>query len=186
LRIEQQVRPGAEFVMGPIRGRLFGLCLPAALVAAADGSLTLAGQSAAYWAGDYARVNELSPTFHHLLAYHPLAFAAGFAAWVLVFTGLTLLLPQTLALTTSIAVAVGHTWGATTWLLYRFHYGYQACNGLFVLTAALLAVGIRWGWGAGPRFDRPVGAGAPLAARGGAAAALFGLAVYLFLWPRKP
>lgn len=166
--------------------RLLGLCVPPAALAFLDGALTLAGQTAEYWAGNYRRVNEVSPTFHHLLSYHPLAFAAGLLAWVLVFCGMILLMPQTLALTTSIAVTVGHTWGATTWLQYRYHYGYQASNGLFLVTALALAVGIRWGWGAEPRFDAPIGVRLPLVLRWAAIALLFASAVYLFLWPRKP
>ena len=172
--------------MGPILRRLLGLCLPPALLALFDAALTLFGQSAAYWAGNYAQVNEQSPTFHQLLATHPLAFTAGLVAWVLVFSGLILLLPQTLAMTASIAVAIGHTWGATTWLIYRFEFGYQTCNGLFLLTAFVLAVGIRWGWAAEPASDQPLGAKLPVLVRWGAVAALLGVAVYLFLWPRMP
>jgi hypothetical protein len=166
--------------------RLLGLCIPPAALATLDGALTLAGQSAEYWAGNYARVNEMSPTFNHLLTYHPLAFAAGWLGWILIFCGMILLLPQTLALTTSIAVTVGHTLGATTWLLYRYHYGYQVCGYLHIAMALALAVGIRWGWGAEPCSDAPAGARLPLVLRWAAIALLFAIAVYLFLWPREP
>ena len=47
-----------------VRQRFLGLCLPALAFAVLDGTLTLAGQSAEYWGGAYARVNEASPTFH--------------------------------------------------------------------------------------------------------------------------
>jgi hypothetical protein len=172
--------------MPQFRQRLLGLCLPPAALATLDGALTLAGQSGRYWAGNYGQVNELSPTFHQLLSYHPLAFTAGWLAWVLVFCSMILLMPQTLALTTSIAVTLGHTWGATTWLLYRFHYGYQVCEGLFLATALALAMGIRWGWRAKPQSDVPVGAGLPLFSRWAGIAMLFAITIYLFLWPRKP
>ena len=137
--------------MGQVCRRLFGLCLPSAAAASLDAVLTLRGQSAEYWAGNYARVNELSPTFHHLLAYHPLAFVAGILAWLLIFGTIILLLPRMLALAMSLAVTIGHTWGATTWLLHRFHYGYQACEALFVLTALVSAVGIERIWARKPR-----------------------------------
>ena len=172
--------------MGPVGRRIFGLCLPPASLACLDAGLTLYGQSAAYWAGNYADVNELSPSFQHLMSYHPLAFVVGFALWILIFIGLILLLPQTFALTTSIAVALGHTLGASSWLIFRFHYGYQACNGLFALCAVMLAIGIRWGWRAEPRFDQPIGVKLPLLVRFGAVALLLGIAAYLFLWPRTP
>ena len=101
------------------------------------------------------------------------------------FVCLILLLPQTLALTASIAIAMAHTAGASTWLLFRFNYGYQACCGLFFFTAFALAVGIRKGWRAEPREDAPLGARWPSLARWGVIVAIFAITTYLFLWPRK-
>jgi hypothetical protein len=170
-----------------VRGRLLGLCVPPVLLSLVDAALTLAGQSADYWDGYYGAVNEMSPTFNHLLAHHPLAFVAGFAGWVVMFVCLILLLPQTLALTASIAIAMAHTAGASTWLLFRFNYGYayQACCGLFLFTAFALAVGIRKGWRAEALDDAPLGARWPLIVRWGAVVAIFAITTYLFLWPRK-
>jgi hypothetical protein len=150
-----------------------------------DGTLTLLGQSAQYWAGDFAQVSESSPSFHHLLEIHPAAFAAGFLLWAVVFIAIILLLPDTLALILSIAVTFSHTVGAATWLLWRFQYGYQLCNGLFLLSAALLGIGIRWGWAAVPTGEYRLRGWHPLV-RYGLAALLFGVGVYLFLWPRMP
>ncbi len=172
--------------MSEVWCRLRGLCLPPLGLACLDAVLTLLGQSPEYWAGNYGQVSELSPTFHHLLATHPLAFVVGIAGWILVFTGLILLLPETLALATSVAVVFGHTWGATSWLLYHFQYGYQACIGLFILTAIGLALGIRWGWGAAPSQKGPAGVPLHPVLRWSVIAALLGLVVYLFLWPRLP
>lgn len=164
--------------------RLLGLCLVPVLLASLDGALTLSGQSPEYWAGNYSRVNEGSPMMHRWLAYHPLAYVSGLAGWVLVFTLLILLTPQTLALTISIAVTLGHTLGAASWLIYRPDYGHQVCCGLFLLTAIGLAVGIRWGWRAEPRSDAPMGVRLPFALRWGVIGLLWAIAVYLFLWPR--
>jgi hypothetical protein len=163
--------------------RLLGLCLPPLLLCALDGTLTLLGQAPAYWAGDYRAVNEASPTLHHLLRIHPAAFAAGLLAWAAVFVGLIVLLPDTLALMVGIAVTFGHTAGAATWLLFRFQYSYQACNGLFLASAVLLGLGIRWGWRARPaQACGP--AGWPAGLRWALVAVLCGVAAYLFLWPR--
>jgi len=149
-----------------------------------DGSLTLAGQSAVYWDGAYQQVNEASPTFHHLLAVHPLAFVAGHLAWLVVFVGIILLLPDTLALIVAIGVTFGHTVGAATWVLWRFQYGYQACNGLFLLSAVALGLGIRWGWQAAPRQGYRLSfLSDPW--RWTLAGGLFAVGVYLFLWPRS-
>jgi hypothetical protein len=46
-------------------------------------------------AGPIGQLNEASPTFNHLLAMHPLAFVAGILAWMAVFVGILLLLPDT-------------------------------------------------------------------------------------------
>ncbi len=165
--------------------RLMGLCLPPLALCALDGTLTALGQSAAYWAGDYTRVNEASPTFNHLLEIHPAAYAVGVLAWAAVFVGIILLLPDTLALIVSITVTFGHTVGAASWLLWRFQFSYQLCNGLFFASAVLLGLGIRWGWRAVPDQDYRL-QGWPRGLRWILALALFGVGVYLFLWPRTP
>ncbi len=166
--------------MNGVRQRFLGLCLPPVAFGLLDATLTLAGQPAAYWGGAYAQVAEASPTFNHLLAMHPLAFVAGILAWMAVFVGI---LPDTLALIACIAVTLGHTVGAATWLLWRFQYGYQACNGLFLVSAVGLGIGVRWGWQAAPRQEYRL----PFltaAWRWVLAAGLFAVGVYLFLWPR--
>lgn len=170
--------------MAGVRQRFLGLCLPPLAFAVLDGSLTLAGQSAEYWGGAYTRVNEVSPTFHHLLAAHPLAFAGGLLGWMAVFVGFILLVPDTLALVVSIVITFGHAVGAATWVLWRFQYSYQMCNGLFLLAAVSLGLGIRWGWRAGPLEPYRL---TPRVARWRwvLAAALFAVGVYLFLWPRS-
>jgi hypothetical protein len=155
------------------------------LFCAFDGTITLAGQSADYWAGQYAAVNEGSPTFNHLLQVHPAAYAVGIVLWAAVFVGIIWLLPDTLALIVSIAVTFGHTVGAATWLLFRFRYGYQVCNGLFLVSAILLGLGIRLSWGPAPGREAGPGRLHP-ALRWGLIAGLFGVGVYLFLWPRTP
>jgi hypothetical protein len=105
---------------------------------------------------------------------------------VFIFATMILLLPRTLALAMSLAVTIGHTWGATTWLLYRFHYGYQACEALFVLTALVLALGIERVWGAEGKAMESDGSRLRPTLRWGLVAVLSGIAGYLFLWPRKP
>lgn len=163
--------------------RLVGLCGPPLAFCALDGTLTLLGQSADYWAGQYDRVNEASPTFAYLLTVRPEAFAVGLAVWAAVFVGVILLLPATPALIVSIGVTFGHAVGSVTWLLWGFQFSYQACNGVFLTAAVLLGLGIRYGWGTVPTRDGRLLAGRPVL-NGVLAAALFGVGVYLFLWPR--
>lgn len=171
--------------MSGVSNRLLGLCPPAALFCALDGTLTLAGQSAEYWSGNYSAVNETSPTFNHVLQTHPAAFAAVLMAWIAVFVGMILLVTDTLALILSVAITFGHTAGAATWLLWRFQYGYQACNALFLASAIGLGLGIRHGWGAEPRQKYRLGTWS-WRRRTLAAVFLTAIGVYLFLWPRSP
>lgn len=170
--------------MSGLRQRFIGLCLPPLAFSVLDNALTLAGQSAEYWGGAYDWVNEASPTFNHLLATHPLAFVGGVFAWMAVFVGIILLLPDTLALVVCIAVTLGHTVGSATWLLWRFHLGYQVINGLLLLAAVTLGLGIRYGWQAGPPepylLPRRIARWRWVLSIG-----LFAVGVYLFLWPRR-
>ncbi len=166
-----------------LRQRFLGLCLPPLVFWALDATLTLIGQSAAYWQGQRAYVNEGSPTFHYLLTVHPAAFAAGMAGWAAIFVAVLLLLPDTLALIVSVAIVLGHAAGTATWLYYHFKFGYQMCNGLFFLAAVAVGIGVRWGWRAGPsealRLDR-----IPQVWRWTLILLLGGTGIYLFLWPR--
>ena len=171
--------------MHPAARRFVGLCLPPLVFCASDGSVTLLGQSDVYWSGNYAHVNEASPTFNHLLQIHPAAFAAGLCVWAMMFVVMILLLPELLALIISIGVTFAHAAGTATWLLWRFQFGYQACNGLFLAASILLGLGIHSGWKARPeqayRF-RGWSAWTRLLLAG----TLFATGVYLFLWPRRP
>lgn len=170
--------------MRATRDRFVGLCLPPIAFAILDATLTLYGQSSDYWSGRYAAVNEASPTFHQLLAIHPVVFVAGFAVWMAIFVGFILLVSDTWALISCITVINGHAAGAATWLLWRFQFGYQAANGLFFLAAILAGLGIRWGWRARP--ESSVVAPRMVSARDRVLAALlFTAAVWLFLWPRS-
>ncbi len=165
--------------MRATRDRFVGLCLPPIAFAILDATLTLYGQSSDYWSGRYAAVNEASPTFHQLLAIHPVVFVAGFAVWMAIFVGFILLVSDTWALISCITVINGHAAGAATWLLWRFQFGYQAANGCFF-------------WRRSWRFGDPLGmasrpessvvAPRTVSARDRVLAALlFAAAVWLFL-----
>jgi hypothetical protein len=99
-----------------IRNPLWLPLLPAA-VCLADVALTLAGQPAAYWRGDYAAVNEGNPLPRLFLERHPLAFAAGVAAYLAGLTAFALLAPRRWAAAACLALVCGHGIGAAAWLL---------------------------------------------------------------------
>jgi hypothetical protein len=172
-------------MMTGVGRRLLGLCLPALVFCALDAGLTLFGQSAAYWAGEYRCVSEGSPIPNHFLQFHPIAFAIGILLWAMLFVIIILLMPDVLALIVSIVVTFGHVWGASTWLFFRFQYGYQWCMGLFLASSIILGSGIYWGWQAQPIQKHPLSSWPPVL-RWTLIALAVGIAGYLFLWPRMP
>jgi hypothetical protein len=167
--------------MNGVWRRFIGLCLLPAALCLLDAGLTLHGQTEFYWTSNYSQVSEGSPTFHQLLSIHPLAFVVGQAVWMAIFIAFLLLVPDVLALIASIAITFGHTAGSATWIYGWEPFGYQLCNGLFLLTAIGMGVAIRYGWGAVPTEEYRLLL-SPLW-RWLLAAALFAIGVYLFVWP---
>jgi hypothetical protein len=161
--------------------RLIGLCLVPTLLAGLDGSVTLIGQSAEYWAGDHSRVLEGTPGFRMLLTYGPAAYIAGLTVWVLAFVGMILLLPSTPALAVCLMFTLGHAIGAFSWL-NRFPDGRHLPVFINAISAAGLALGIRW-WAHSPRVDTPLGTGLPRAIRWALVATLCAIPI-LYTWPR--
>src|SRR5206468_8139553 len=90
--------------------------------------------------------------YRQLYAWHPVAAVCGHLIWAGLLVGLLLLLPEVLAVVLAIAVVFGHTAGAYTWIqgmLLRAHGPaatgwYQAANGMFLLSALAVGVGIHW------------------------------------------
>jgi hypothetical protein len=169
--------------MTGLRQRILGLCLPPVLFCVLDFTLTLVLQPAEYWQGDRTRIIEGCPTFHALLSMDPAAFVVGVLVWIATFVALLLLLPDTAALITSIAIVFGHTAGTAAWLRGRYPFDYQLLVSLFVLAAVSVGLGVRWGWQAAPREPLRLGRVSSLG-RWAMIAALAAVAVYLFLWPR--
>ena len=161
--------------------RLIGLCFVPVLLAALDGSVTLAGQPAAYWEGDHSRVLEGTPGFRILLTHGPDAYIAGLMVWVLAFVGMILLLPSTPALAVCLMFTLGHTIGAFSWI-NRFPHGRELPVFINAITAVGLALGIRW-WVRSPREDVPLGASLPNGIRWAIVAALWAVPI-LYTWPR--
>jgi hypothetical protein len=185
-RIDRQscANPDAKGApMTGLRQRFLGLCLPPILFCVLDFTLTLVYQPAEYWQGDPTRIIEGSPTFHQLLSIAPAAFIVGVLVWIALFVALLILLPDTPALVTSIAIVFGHTAGTAAWLRGRYPFDYQLLVSLFVLAAVAVGLGVRWGWQAAPRTPLHLGRLSGLW-RWLLIAALGAVVVYLFLWPR--
>jgi hypothetical protein len=166
-----------------MRNRLFGLCLPPLLLSLFDGIITLIGQPAEYWAGNYSLAQEGNPTFYGLMIISPWAAVALFVIWIGLYVGLILLLPDTLALIVSIAVTFWHTVGAATWLLFHFRCSYQTCDAIFLFTAVLLGTSIRWGWQALPAQQYHIGL--KPTRRWVIVAILLAVGLYISFWPYR-
>lgn len=120
------------------------ILVPPLLLCLLDMSLTLYGQSDAYWAGNYSDVNELAPSARGYLMIHPLAFVGHCVMWMAIFSSLILLLPQRLAMMVAVCVVVGHMTGSASWLVFRLG-SYQACGFLFIATSVLLVLLMDYG-----------------------------------------
>jgi len=118
------------------------LCVPPTVWCLVDQTITLVGQSPVYWKGDYSVANEVNPLYCWLLKQHPLAFEAGIAAWILLFCCAIYFLPRRISMTISVAIVLGHSWGTSTWLSFKFSYGYWIILGLFFLSGVILV----WSW----------------------------------------
>jgi hypothetical protein len=103
-----------------------------------DQSITLFGQAPDYWKGDYSLANEGNPWFNWLLRQHPLAFEAGISAWVGVFSVVILALPRRASMTISMAIVLGHTWGAATWICFVWPFGYWIALALFLASSIII------------------------------------------------
>jgi hypothetical protein len=143
-----------------------------------DGCLTLAGQPSDYWTSNYTRVQEGSAVFATLLRTHPVAFITGVLFHGAVLSVLVLLLPQMLAMTTSLATTIGHTYGATTWLGPRFMVSQAGCHLFFFCVALVFSA--CFGLGYLPQGDRPLLAERPVV-RSILLAIVIAIPVYMFL-----
>jgi hypothetical protein len=122
--------------------------VPPIALCAFDGCLTLWGQPAAYWAGDYAVVNEGNPLAAWFLAVHPLAFAASGVPYVLLVAGAILWLPWRWSKTVAILVSLSHAIGVGAWTCVLMG---ESPGALTLLIPVLLA--ITW-WRCGRRLGR--------------------------------
>ena len=138
-----------------MRKRRVWLCVPPFALCVLDQTITLVGQPAAYWGGDYSLAHEGNPWFHWLLQQHPLAFEAGILAWITLFSSLIIFLPQRVAMTISIAIVLGHAWGASTWIYWRIPNGYWFVLALYLVSASLI-VAVWEKFGAATRASGPL------------------------------
>ena len=159
--------------------RLVGLGLPCLLALLLDTTLTLRGQPADYWAGDYAVTTEGGPFFRPAYALHPRAAVLGHGLWAGLFLTLLVLLPEVPAVVLTIVVTFTHVAGARSWLTPDWGADpHHLANALFVGAALALGAGLHWVLrhpARGPAASWHV----PAEVRVGLSAVVVGLAYYL-------
>jgi hypothetical protein len=111
-------------------------CLPAAVLCAADGLLTLWGQPEAYWSGDFAKAREGHPVAAWFLTRHPLLFAAAGVPYLLLVAVAVMRLPRRVAAVLAAGVAAGHAFAVAAWCWTLFREPL-----LVLVPAALVVVG---------------------------------------------
>jgi len=118
------------------------LMVPTWLLMAADVALTLAGQTAAYWAGDHAAAVELNPVALVLLAVSPWLFVGLAVAWAAALGAGVLWWRHPCAEWLAVGVAFGHALGGSSWLIRLGPWGWFPVVGYLVLASQLS----RWCW----------------------------------------
>jgi hypothetical protein len=114
----------------PINLKCARMCCRPVVACLCDLTVTLSGQSAEYWSGNWAAVTEGNPIPHWLLTQHPLALCGGIAVWIAVFcTAIFRLSPRPVR-TVAIVVMLGHATAASTWLLNMKPWGILYACGL--------------------------------------------------------
>jgi hypothetical protein len=112
-------------------------CLPAMVLCAADGLLTLWGQPAEYWSGGFALVREGNPLAAWLLTVHPLAFAVAAVPYLLVVLGTVMALPRRWAAAAAVGIASAHAFAVGLWCLVLFHQPLLPLAGVGLVFIAL-------------------------------------------------
>jgi hypothetical protein len=118
------------------------LVAPVVGIYVADVALTLSGQPAEYWAGDFATVNEINPVGHALLRLGPWPFLGATAAWLAALVLLTLYWRHRLAEVAVKVLTVGHAVGGACWVARHGGWWFVAAAG-FLGVAAVLTL---WCW----------------------------------------
>jgi len=108
------------------------MCIGPIAACLTDLGVTLAGQPAKYWSGDYALVLEGNPIPRWLLQQHPLVLVAVIVAWIFLFVATIARLSKAPAQIVAFAILMGHTFSASTWFLAR-PYGVLQCAPLFFI-----------------------------------------------------
>jgi hypothetical protein len=103
-----------------------------------DYELTMWHQPDYYWDGWYDYCNEANPLSYRLMTLHPFAMIVASVVYLGVFCTAIIKLPRHTALYASLALTLGHAFGAGTWA-YNY-YGNGMALALTLFTAAVCTI----------------------------------------------
>jgi hypothetical protein len=118
------------------------LCVPMVVLAALDVGITLAGQSAEYWAGDRSAVLEANPIARAILSYQPSALVAFAVVGTAGCCLIVCIVPFEIALGLAFIPSFTHAIGASTWMVRHGGWGWLAA--VAFLIAAERLVHLSW------------------------------------------
>jgi hypothetical protein len=120
--------------------RRLWLLLPALCLYSADVALTVIGQPAAYWGGDYSQAVEHNPLAHPLLSWHPALFVGVALGWAVAFGTVVMLWRNRLSDWFAILLALGHAVGGSSWLARQGVVGWVLAVAYLVVAAGVSGV----------------------------------------------
>jgi hypothetical protein len=118
------------------------LCVAPVTLFLIDISLTLWGQPAEYWAGEYRRALEGSPEVRRVMRIHPVLLYVMICVWIAVIVVLVQILPRLLAEFFAASVTIGHATCGSTWIPRLFTNSYQLRIALAILAGCLLIMSV--------------------------------------------
>jgi hypothetical protein len=114
------------------------LCLTPFLSYLFDDALTLMGQTASYWQGDYLSVIELNPVNHWFLSLHPLAYFTFDIVSFCILAFMIISLPLELSKILSLYVVISNTYAGFSWLRDVFQMNILIRYGLLLIPTVLV------------------------------------------------
>ncbi len=113
------------------------LLLPLWLTYAFDITMTLAGQPAAYWQGNYQSAIEANPLAAFLLHLGPMVFLGLAILWICAITMLVVSWRSWVTNWLAIGLTVGHALGGSSWFLRIGPWGILGSIAFLYLTSTI-------------------------------------------------
>ncbi|UII20665.1 hypothetical protein [Fulvivirga ligni] len=98
------------------------LSLPPFIAALFDTSITIAGQTQKYWDGDLSQANEGNPIGATFMSWHVSGLFIISGIWLIIIPLAGYYLPKKASKIFLLFVLIAHSFGGSTWLVYKYHF----------------------------------------------------------------